>query len=125
MSDAPRMPVNDKEEVFRLLTQTNLLEEIIEDRKRGGLWAWISRELNRRLHPKPLVVNRVDRLAVGPSDPAGLQKSKRRAAFLLAMMDELTDRKLSPEKAIDVAMIWLKSPTALEDMEQWGKGGIE
>jgi hypothetical protein len=78
------------------------------------------------LRPEPVVVNREDRLAVSPSDPAGLQKSKRRAAFLLAMMDELTDRKLSPEKAIDVAMIWLKSPTALEEMEQWGgKGGIE
>lgn len=64
---------------------------------------------------------REDRLAVSPSDPPGLQKSKRRASFLLAMMDELTDRNLSPEKAIDVAMIWLKSPTALEDMEQWGK----
>lgn len=78
------------------------------------------------LRPAPLVVNREDRLAVAPSDPPALQKSKRRAAFLLAMMDELTDRNLSPEKAIEVALIWLKTPAALEEMEQWGKGpGLE
>lgn len=78
------------------------------------------------LRPEPPTVQRVDRLAVAPSDPSALQKSKRRAAFLLAMMDELTDRKLSPEKAIEVALIWLKTPAALEEMEQWGKGqGLE
>lgn len=54
------------------------------------------------------IINAADPFAPLPDDPPGAMVSKRRARFLLDIMDALIARGVSPKDALEFAGAWLK-----------------
>lgn len=70
------------------------------------------------------IINTTDPFALSPDDSPGAMVSKRRARFLLDIMDALIARGVSPKDALEFAGGWLKVSEAELSAAKGTWGGV-